>query len=230
MRCELDKPGLIEHLLAEQGRMTPVTRFSSAHDRNELAPGSRCRDLSPLSLPEPGQQFAFEVDLDKCSGCKACVTACHALNGLDDGEAWRETGLLVSDDWRNPFQQVVTTACHHCLDPACLTGCPVLAYEKDPVTGIVRHLDDQCIGCPYCVLTCPYEVPRYSASRGIVRKCDMCSNRLLAGDAPACVQACPTEAIRITLVASDEIAPDFLPASPDPSITRPTTRYVSQRS
>jgi Fe-S-cluster-containing dehydrogenase component/DMSO reductase anchor subunit len=169
------------------------------------------------------------VDLDKCSGCKACVTACHSLNGLDDGEAWRETGLLVSDDWRNPFQQIVTTACHHCVDPGCLNGCPVLAYEKDPVTGIVRHLDDQCIGCQYCILKCPYEVPKYSRARGIVRKCDMCSNRLLAGEAPACVQACPNEAIRITVVDTNTVSGDFLPDSPNPSITLPTTRYISKR-
>src|SRR2546425_4288483 len=228
MRCESEKPSLIENLLAEQGRMTPVARFSRAHDRHELPARSRYRDLIPLSLPRTGQQFAFEVDLDKCSGCKACVTACHTLNGLDEGEAWRETGLLVSDDWRNPFQQVVTTACHHCVDPGCLTGCPVLAYEKDPRTGIVRHLDDQCIGCQYCIFTCPYEVPKYSASRGIVRKCDMCSNRLHAGEAPACVQACPNEAIRITVVVNDATAACFLPASPDPAITQPTTRYISR--
>ena len=61
------------------------------------------------------------------------------------------------------MQQTVTTACHHCLDPACMNGCPVKAYEKDPVTGIVRHLDDQCIGCQYCVLTCPYEVPQFNS-------------------------------------------------------------------
>src|SRR5690606_34885961 len=59
-----------------------------------------------------------------------------------------------------PVLQHVTTACHHCVEPGCLHGCPVLAYEKDPVTGIVRHLDDQCIGCTYCVLMCPYEVPQ----------------------------------------------------------------------
>ena len=50
----------------------------------------------------------------------------------------------------------------------------MLAYEKDAETGIVRHLDDQCIGCQYCVLKCPYDVPKYSKKRGIVRKCDMC--------------------------------------------------------
>ena len=230
MRSGLQPPRLIEDLLAEQGKMSAVERFSDAHGRGELTQQSRYRHLIPLSVPSPGRQFAFEVNLDKCSGCKACVTACHSLNGLDDGEAWRETGLLVSDDWRNPFQQVVSTACHHCVDPGCLNGCPVLAYEKDPVTGIVRHLDDQCIGCQYCILKCPYEVPKYSPSRGIVRKCDMCSNRLLGGEAPACVQACPNEAIRITIVASGDVGNHFLPASPDPSITLPTTRYISKRS
>src|SRR5688572_10768243 len=196
---------LIDDLLAEQRQLTAVEKFSRAHDACEVRT-HRYRDLLPASAPVPGTQFAFEVDLDKCSGCKACVTACHSLNGLDEGEAWRETGLLVSDDWRNPFQQVVTTACHHCLDPGCLNGCPVLAYEKDPLTGIVRHLDDQCIGCQYCILKCPYEVPKYSAPRGIVRKCDMCSDRLIAGEAPACVQACPNEAIRITIVETDDLA------------------------
>ena len=57
-----------------------------------------------------------------------------------------------------------------------------MAYDKDPETGIVRHLDDQCIGCQYCVLKCPYDVPKYSERLGIVRKCDMCVGRLRAGE------------------------------------------------
>ena len=81
-----------------------------------------------------------------------------------------------------------------------MTGCPVKAYEKDPVTGIVKHLDDQCIGCQYCMFMCPYDAPKFNPARGIVRKCDMCSDRLAHGEAPACVQACPNEAIRITVV------------------------------
>jgi formate dehydrogenase iron-sulfur subunit len=229
---------LLDEVIADQRQLTAVAAFSQAHDFGAIRT-QRYRELIPLSLPAAGQQFAFEVDLDRCSGCKACVAACHSLNGLDDNESWREVGTLISNDWRRPFRQTVTTACHHCVDPGCLNGCPVLAYEKDPVTGIVRHLDDQCIGCQYCVMMCPYEVPKYSEARGIVRKCDMCSQRLVAGEAPACVQACPTEAIRISIVESNSLVVDlresftessFLPSSPDPAITVPTTRFVSRQA
>ena len=224
---------LVDELLAEQGRLqTPVARFSAAPG---LAPVYR--DLIPLTKPGPGEQYAFEVDLDSCSGCKACVVACHALNGLEDTESWRDVGLVHGGSRAAPFQQTITTACHHCADPACLNGCPVLAYEKDPVTGIVRHLDDQCIGCQYCVLKCPYDVPKYSERLGIVRKCDMCHQRLGEGEAPACVQACPTQAITIVKVSihgggtasSGVDTSRFLPAAPDPAYTQPTTRYVSAR-
>jgi Fe-S-cluster-containing dehydrogenase component/DMSO reductase anchor subunit len=204
------KNRLTSDLLAEQRDLSAVERFSEWHQTSEEPARARWyRDLIPVNPPQPGQQYAFEVDLDRCSGCKACVSACHSLNGLDDGEAWRDVGLLVSDDWRQPFQQTITTACHHCVDPACLNGCPVLAYDKDPITGIVRHLDDQCIGCQYCVLKCPYDVPKYSERRGIVRKCDLCSHRLAAGEHPACVQACPHEAIRITLLETETVVAEY---------------------
>lgn len=225
---------LIAELLAEQQKLaTPVVRFSSAHDQGAAgAPAAIYRDLIPLEAPRAGEQYAFEVDLDACTGCKACVSACHSLNGLDDQETWRDVGVLVGGSARKPFTQTVTTACHHCADPACLNGCPVLAYEKDPVTGIVRHLDDQCIGCQYCVLKCPYDVPKYSDRLGIVRKCDMCHGRLAEGEAPACAQACPTHAIRIVTVAPSPERPitSFLPTAPDPAYTQPTTRYLRRRA
>jgi Fe-S-cluster-containing dehydrogenase component/DMSO reductase anchor subunit len=223
----------LAELLAEQQRLdTPVARFANAHDQLARLPGASetpsalAPQLIPLSAPQPGEQYAFEVDLDSCSGCKTCVAACHALNGLDDTETWRDVGLLVGGDDRHPFQQTVTTACHHCADPACLNGCPVLAYEKDSVTGIVRHLDDQCIGCQYCVLKCPYDVPKYNARLGIVRKCDMCHGRLGAGEAPACVQACPTHAIRIVTVSTTAGAagPGAVTSSSTDS-TQPTATY-----
>lgn len=227
----------LDELLAEQARLqTPVARFAAVHGSGGQ-PSALSAQLIPLSAPGPGEQYAFEVDLDACSGCKACVVACHSLNGLDEAEAWRDVGSITGGSRLAPFQQTVTTACHHCADPGCLTGCPVLAYEKDPVTGIVRHLDDQCIGCQYCILKCPYDVPKYNERLGIVRKCDMCHQRLGAGEAPACVQACPTHAItivKVTVTRTASSSPcadtsDFLPVAPDPGYTQPTTRYVSTR-
>ena len=231
-------PELIGAYLAEQRNLTAVERFSRHHDDMHAGGGapkleSHYRDLIPLEKPRPGQQYAFEVDLDRCTGCKACVTACHSLNGLDPDETWRSVGLIHNAIGKR-LQQTVTTACQHCLEPQCSHGCPVKAYEKDPVTGIVRHLDDQCIGCEYCILKCPYDVPQYSHERGIVRKCDMCIGRLEAGEAPACVQACPTKAIRIALVDQEEVRRNHadyaaLPGAPDPRHTLPTTRYKTAR-
>ncbi|CAN5615765.1 dimethyl sulfoxide reductase anchor subunit [soil metagenome] len=226
---------LVEALLAEQGELTAVERYSQFHeDAAEPLQRQYYSALMPARPPGPGQQLAFEVDLDRCSGCKACVTACHSLNGLDEGEAWRDVGLILGGRPGLPVLQHVTSACHHCLEPACLEACPVNAYEKDLITGIVRHLDDQCFGCQYCTLACPYDVPKFHKGKGIVRKCDMCQDRLSAGEAPACVQACPHEAIRIRVVDRDEIAArsaggDFLPGAPGPEHTKPTTRYVTTR-
>src|SRR5262245_46049612 len=145
---------LLEELLAEQQRLdTPVARFSTAHERgSSLALSALQTQLIPLTKPQRGEQYAFEVDLDSCTGCKACVAGCHSLNGLDEGESFRTVGLVHGGNKERGYQQTITTACHHCVDPACMNGCPVKAYEKDPVTGIVKHLDDQCIGCQYCTL------------------------------------------------------------------------------
>jgi formate dehydrogenase iron-sulfur subunit len=224
---------LLMRLLDQQQSLTAVERFSLLHDTNSLSihgepdQAKYYRSLLPSQQPEPGYQFGFSVDLDKCSGCKACVVACHTLNGLDEDEVWRRVGTVVSGGETSRVQHV-TTACHHCADPACLSGCPVLAYDKDPVTGIVKHLDDQCIGCKYCQMTCPYEVPQYNHNLGIVRKCDMCSQRLAKGEAPACVQACPNEAISIGLMPAQrtiQSSSRLAPGSPESRITQPTTNY-----
>lgn len=225
---------IIDAYLREQNDLTAVERFSRYHDQGADHPKSEYQGLMPLTMPGEGEQLSFHVDLDRCTGCKACVTACHSLNGLDENETWRFVGMLHGGTREAPVQQTVTTACHHCVDPACMKGCPVEAYEKDPVTGIVKHLDDQCIGCQYCTLTCPYEVPQYNKRLGIVRKCDMCSDRLKAGEAPACVQACPNEAISIRVVSQDAVLDDhqsdtFLPGAPSPGITAPTTVYRSNK-
>lgn len=242
-------PSLVDLLLAEQRSLHAVDEFSAWHERSS-AGSARFETLIPSALPGEGQQFAFVVDLDVCTGCKACVTACHSLNGLEDGETWRKVGELEGDTNAGSgfgHVQTVTAACHHCERPACLEGCPVQAYEKDAATGIVIHLDDQCIGCRYCQLMCPYDVPQFSQRLGIVRKCDMCHGRLAAGEAPACVQGCPNEAISIGIVdrahdgsasdrearsaRSDEVMllPVVSGGMPRSSLTGPTTRYVSAR-
>ena len=226
---------LVDWYLSDQQELTAVERFSQAHQADTLPlEARRYSALLPATPLQDDQQYAFEVDLDACSGCKACVAACNSLNGLDESETWRDVGLLYGGSDAEPFVQHVTTACHHCLDPACLNVCPVAAYEKDGTTGIVKHLDDQCIGCQYCILACPYDVPKYNRSRGIVRKCDMCSSRLAVAEAPACVQSCPNSAIRITAVSRAAAAESceigaFLQGAPDPQLTQPTTHYKTNR-
>ena len=225
---------LLDQLLRDQKQLTAVEHFARQHECDSPTQEKFYRNLIPLTAPKEGEQFAFEVDLDSCSGCKACVAACHNLNGLEEDETWRSVGLLSGGSAELPVIQHVTSACHHCLEPACLHGCPVNAYVKDPATGIVKHLDDQCIGCQYCILKCPYDVPKYSHSKGIVRKCDMCQDRLAVGEAPACVQSCPNGAIRITLVNKQAIieeceANQFLPGAAAPSYTLPTTTFKTRR-
>lgn len=232
--CGDEGVALIDGMLREQQSLTAVEHFALELGNGRPTNASSYEKLLPATPPSAAQQYAFEVDLDRCSGCKACVTACHSLNGLDEEETWRDVGLLIGGTRTNPIMQHVTTACHHCVEPGCMAACPVDAYEKDPVTGIVKHLDDQCFGCQYCTLACPYDVPKYQASKGIVRKCDMCSDRLTDGEAPACVQACPHQAIRIKTVDVQQVIEDaeadhFLPAAPDPQITLPTTNYKTSR-
>ena len=234
----VDASALLDRYLEEQ-QLTAADRFAQAHDAAHAdgatpALAGRYAALMPATPPAAGQQYAFDVDLDACSGCKSCVAACHSLNGLEEEESWRDVGLLHGGSRSLPVVQHVTTACHHCLDPACMHACPVEAYEKDPVTGIVKHLDDQCFGCQYCTLACPYEAPKYSRAKGIVRKCDMCSDRLAEGEAPACVQSCPNGAIAIRVVDVEQVIEEsethlFVPGAPEPALTLPTTAYRTER-
>jgi len=225
---------LLGLLLNEQREMSAVERFAQMDEQSDIrCHSAQFESLLPQTPLEDGEQYAFSVDLDRCSGCKACVTACHNLNGLDDAEAWRDVGLLYSESSELPVLQHVTSACHHCIDPACLNACPTNSYEKDPTTGIVRHLDDQCFGCQYCTLACPYGVPKYHSGKGIVRKCDMCSQRLAQDESPACVQACPHDAIAIKKVSVEEVRGlaqegTFITGAHDPSYTIPTTEYKSK--
>lgn len=226
----------VASLLEQQHQLTAVERFSELHDAGKVTDTERYyRDPIPLRQPKGTEQYAFEVDLDACTGCKACVSGCHTFNGLDETELWRTVGLMHGSSEQGPAIQTITTSCHHCLEPACLAGCPVKAYEKDPVTGIVKHLDDQCIGCQYCTMMCPYDAPKFNKALGIVRKCDMCSSRLQVGESPACVAACPNGAIVIRNVEKSTLVEaaqgkGLLPGAPTAEHTLPSTTYITQHA
>lgn len=159
----------------------------SAHGRVPRAPG-------------PGEQYRFHFDMTKCIGCKCCVVACNEQNGNPADILWRRVGEIEGGLYPDTHRHYLSMGCNHCLEPTCLTGCPVDAYTKDGVTGIVRHSADACIGCQYCTWNCSYGVPQYNPERGVVGKCDMCYGRLARGQEPACAAACPEEAIRIEIV------------------------------
>ncbi len=151
------------------------------------------------TLPK-GTQWRFVFDMTTCIGCHACEVACGEQNGLPTDTAWRRVGEIEIGSFPTTRRFHMSMACNHCVNPTCLTGCPANAYVKHkegPLSGIVAHLDDECIGCGYCTWTCSYEVPIFQPDRRIVTKCDMCSPRMLDGRGPACADVCPTNAIRI---------------------------------
>jgi formate dehydrogenase iron-sulfur subunit len=151
-----------------------------------------------------GEQYRFHFDMTKCIGCKCCVVACNEQNGNPAHINWRRVGEIEGGWYPNTQRLHLSMGCNHCLEPTCLAGCPVEAYSKDPITGVVIHNAETCIGCQYCTWNCSYGVPQYNPERGVVGKCDMCHNRLAEGREPACVSACPENAIQIEIVNIEE--------------------------
>jgi formate dehydrogenase iron-sulfur subunit len=156
--------------------------------------------LIPQRALAPGEQYRFHFDMTKCIGCKCCVVACNEQNGNPAAINWRRVGELEGGHYPHVRRHHLSMGCNHCLEPSCLIGCPVGAYRKDPVTGVVIHDPNTCIGCQYCTWNCSYGVPQYNPERGVVGKCDLCHNRLGDGMAPACVAACPEGAIAVEIV------------------------------
>jgi len=178
---------LLDWIKTEHARVTPVRRGSDGERMPDRAPG-------------PGEQYRFHVDMGACIGCKCCVVACNEQNGNPAPINWRRVGEIEGGWFPSTSRSYLSMGCNHCLEPTCLEGCPVDAYTKDPITGIVRHSADACIGCQYCTWNCSYGVPQYNPERGVVGKCDMCYGRLSLGQAPACVSACPEGALAIEIV------------------------------
>ncbi|HEX9886453.1 MAG TPA: 4Fe-4S dicluster domain-containing protein [Longimicrobiales bacterium] len=146
--------------------------------------------------------FAILIDTTRCKGCEKCVAACKEENGLGDDRPWRGQGAIDGLSptrnctvLRQADDRFVLQQCRHCLEPACVSACLVGAMQKTP-EGPVIYDADKCMGCRYCLMACPYGIPRYDWDRAApeVHKCTMCYDRVSEGREPACVEACPEEA------------------------------------
>ena len=137
---------------------------------------------------------AILVDVTKCIGCRACEQACKELHGLPKATEVKlsPTALTVVEERGDRF---VRRMCMHCQDPACASACLVGALKKTSA-GPVTYDASKCMGCRYCLVACPFSVPRYEWSKLVpyVKKCDMCAERQARGERPACVEVCPTGA------------------------------------
>jgi Fe-S-cluster-containing dehydrogenase component len=156
--------------------------------------------------------FAVLHDTTRCIGCRRCEAGCREVNNLPMPKQ-SPTDLAVLDTKRRPSaaawtvvtqsqvngkEVVCKTQCNHCLDPACAAACCVRAFQKDP-SGAVTYDADLCVGCRYCMIACPFNVPGFEYDRpfGFVRKCTLCLPRLKEGKLPGCVTACPMDALTI---------------------------------
>jgi len=139
---------------------------------------------------------AILTDLTKCVGCQACVWACKQSNGLpaDDGAEQLSATTWTVVERRGEVN--VRRQCMHCLDPACVSVCPVGALQKT-AEGPVVYDASRCMGCRYCMIGCPFGMPKYEWTSAVprVQKCLMCfETRVREGRQPACTEACPTGA------------------------------------
>lgn len=139
---------------------------------------------------------ALLVDIKRCIGCRACVAACKEVHGFPGGDTDTDMSATAYTALVDKSEDVhVRRLCMHCLKPSCASVCPVGALQKTAL-GPVKYDASRCLGCRYCMVACPWSVPRYEWSKAVpsVRKCDFCWERLEKGEVPACVEACPAEA------------------------------------
>ena len=144
---------------------------------------------------------AILTDITKCIGCFECVKACKKTYDLpgDYPRRWTQNDGLSALNWTSivtkPDNHFIRKQCRHCEEPACAAACPVGALHKT-AEGPVIYDNYKCLGCRYCMMACPYGIPRYDWDQEIpyVRKCIMCYDRIKAGGQPACTEACPQQA------------------------------------
>jgi Fe-S-cluster-containing dehydrogenase component len=176
--------------------------------------GSAAPALAQEYFPGWPDRVGMLTDLSLCVGCRRCEAACNEVNGLppprvplDDDSVFAENrrthadAFTVVNEYSNQDGEgnaiYVKSQCMHCNEPACASACPVKALTKTP-EGAVVYNEDVCIGCRYCMVACPFNIPAYdyhNASAPAVRKCTLCFDRISQGGVPACAEACPMETI-----------------------------------
>lgn len=171
-----------------------------------LATGNRLRASST-----PGAKnefFGMLYDSTRCGGCQGCEFACAEAHGLpapgfDDlpvpgiERKADETRRTVINAYQTSKGEVyLKRQCMHCNDPACTAACLTKAMLKNDA-GPVSWRGNKCMGCRYCMVSCPFDVPKfeYHSPNPRIEKCDMCFERIKEGLMPACAEQCPTEAI-----------------------------------
>ncbi|MCK4548048.1 MAG: 4Fe-4S dicluster domain-containing protein [Candidatus Eisenbacteria sp.] len=162
------------------------------------------------------QNVGCLVDSTRCTGCRGCMVACKQWNELPaektqffGGEGYQNPKDLSGDtymymsyhEFEDPGSKQLKWvfgrhACMHCLDPGCVSACPVGALVKTP-EGPVTYDAGLCLGCRYCMLACPWDIPKFEWSKALpeICKCTLCADRIAEGLAPACMKACPTGAL-----------------------------------
>lgn len=166
----------------------------------------------------PPDALGCLVDLTRCIGCRKCEQACNAVNQLPP-PAQAFSDLTLFDRQRRPDARALTVVnryhsgrvdaqgvlqpdyvklqCMHCQDPACASACITGALSKR-ADGAVVYDATKCIGCRYCMVACPFEIPAYEYQDPVtprVMKCTFCAPLLADGKVPACASVCPTQAI-----------------------------------
>jgi len=158
---------------------------------------------------------ALLIDYTRCTGCRGCQVACKEWNDLpaEDTKFFGGPGMQNPKDvsaitWNLITFNEVETAnggfdwvfgkkqCNHCLSPSCVLVCPVSAMEKT-ASGAVTYDKDRCIGCRYCQVACPFDIPgfEWESATPKIGKCVFCIDRTNVGLEPSCAKTCPTDAI-----------------------------------
>ncbi|WP_042347348.1 4Fe-4S dicluster domain-containing protein [Bacillus massiliigorillae] len=165
------------------------------------------------------KQLGFTFNTDECIGCKSCEIACKNEHQTAVNVQWRRV-------YKNSGDMYLSISCNHCENPECFRICPESAFTKRK-DGIVILDQDLCSSCQLCVNMCPFGGIQFDIETLQVSKCDMCYSRQDKGLQPACVEACPTEALNVVdwnEFHDNEIVPS-LPDFPDIHITNPSIAF-----